>query len=150
MLDRMKSLLQAKDACVLATAADAQPHCSLMSYVTDEAGDRILMVTSRHSTKFTNLVQNPRVSLLVDTRDGASSGEGGEVQALTVAGRAEIEEDENEDAQARDRLLRGHPHLRPILEDPESVVICIHIDSFLLLDGPAKASFESNPTGTAP
>jgi len=150
MLDRMKSLLQAKDACVLATAADAQPHCSLMSYVTDEAGDRILMVTSRHSTKFTNLVQNPRVSLLVDTRDDAVAGEIGDVQALTVSGRAETAADENEDARARARLLQGHPHLRPILEDPESVIICVHIDSFLLLDGPTKASFEKNRAGMAP
>jgi hypothetical protein len=121
-----------------------------MSYVTDPSCDTVIMATLKHSTKFENIAENPRVSLLVDTRDSRGRGDHGSVQALTVAGEIEIEPDETRDAEARARLLERHPLLRAILEDPDSVLLYVRIESFLLLDGPTHASFETNPAGRRP
>ena len=36
MLEKMKALLRENSLCVLATCSEGRPHCSLMTYVTDE------------------------------------------------------------------------------------------------------------------
>lgn len=141
MLDRMKDLLRSKAFCVLATVADDVPHCSLMAYVPDAPCRRLYMVTKRDTTKFRNLRRNPRVSLLVDTRDEPEEDERSTL-ALTVAGRVEPVEDPIELHQVRSALQERHPGLGPILESADTAVLYVRIESLLLLDGPNEAHFE--------
>lgn len=142
MLDRMIDLLRSKDFCVLATAAGDRPHCSLMAYVTDPSCRCLYMTTSKGTTKFRNLCQNPRVSLLVDTRNEKEDSDQ-TTQALTVAGRFEPVEDETELCRARTALQKRHPGLGTLLEGENAAVLRIRIESFLLLDGPDQAHFEA-------
>lgn len=143
MIERMKALLREKDLCVLATAAGGAPHCSLMAYVTDEDGTALYMATMKSTTKYANLLENPRVSLLVDTRDDAAGAKtGGATQALTVEGRCEVLEETEERSRAHADLLHRHPTLREVLEHPDTVVLRVAVESFLLLDGPREAHFE--------
>lgn len=69
MLEGMKKLLKSKDTCVLATASGNEPHCSLMSYAVNDDCREIYMMTFRSTRKYENLLSNPVVSLLVDTRE---------------------------------------------------------------------------------
>ena len=69
MLSTMKNLAKEKDMCVLATASGGAPHCSLMAYVTDEDCSEIYMATQRNTQKYKNVLENPFVSLLIDTRE---------------------------------------------------------------------------------
>ena len=69
MLEQMKALARDKNMCVLATIAKAKPYCSLMAYVADESCEEIYMVTHRKTQKYQNLIENPAVSLLIDTRE---------------------------------------------------------------------------------
>jgi nitroimidazol reductase NimA-like FMN-containing flavoprotein (pyridoxamine 5'-phosphate oxidase superfamily) len=69
MLEEMKALAKEKNSCVLATIVDSKPYCSLMAYATNRSCTKIYMVTHRQTQKFQNLVANPAVSLLIDTRD---------------------------------------------------------------------------------
>jgi nitroimidazol reductase NimA-like FMN-containing flavoprotein (pyridoxamine 5'-phosphate oxidase superfamily) len=143
MIEQMKSLLQRKDLCVLATATGGVPHCSLMSYVVNEDCTALYMATLRDTTKFANLSENPRVSLLVDTRDDGASGEKSvPFQALTVAGRCEALGKTEERTHARAALLDRHPSLQEVLEHPDTEFLRVAIESFLLLDGPRKSHFE--------
>jgi nitroimidazol reductase NimA-like FMN-containing flavoprotein (pyridoxamine 5'-phosphate oxidase superfamily) len=140
MIERMIELLRSKDLCVLATASGGAPHCSLMAYVPAEDGRSLYTVTRKDTTKFENLRENPRVSLLVDTRDRPDENP---TRALTVAGRCEPMVPGEEEKRARAALTARHPRLSPILEDAESVILRIRIESFLLLDGPEEAHFET-------
>lgn len=141
MIERMIELLRSKDLCVLATVSGGAPHCSLMAYVPDESGRSLYMATRKDTTKFENLRENPRVSLLVDTRDDPAGDTQNPTRALTVSGRYEPVGSEAEGDRARAALRERHPRLAPILEDPETEILCIRIDSFLLLDGPVDAHF---------
>lgn len=143
MIERMIHLLRSKDLCVLATVSDGTPHCSLMAYVLDETGRSLYMATRKDTTKFENLRKNPRVSLLVDTRDEGTGGDGNPTRALTVDGRFEPVDREDEGARARAALLERHPRLEPLLGDPEAVILRVRIESLLLLDGPVEAHFET-------
>lgn len=135
MIDVMKNLAKKKDLCVLATVSGGNPHCSLMAYTTNDECSEIYMVTHRNTRKLKNLMENPSVSLLIDTREEHKGSHLPEAEAMTVSGVFEWLEDDREKAMVRERLLKRHPHLRIFLDDPDSELIRVKIHSFLLLKG---------------
>ena len=145
MIQLMKKLAKEKDICVLATVSGAKPHCSLMVYATDEDCSEIYMVTHRSTRKFKNLVENPSVSLLIDTREEHKGPRRPEAKAMTVSGTFERLGDNQKKMQVKARLLGRHPHLKEFLDHPDAELICIKIRSFLLLDGLTNAHFEEVP-----
>ena len=108
MLEKMKALAREKNICVLATIAGSKPYCSLMAYVTNKACTEMYMVTHRQTQKYQNLVANPAVSLLIDTRD-ASPRSG--AKAMTVEGVYQKIKDPTKEEAVRRKLLSTHPHL---------------------------------------
>ena len=77
MLETMKAMVQERGTCVLATASEGKPHCSLMTYVANDNCQEIYMVTQKNTKKYKNLMDNPHVSLLIDNRaQQAESGQG--------------------------------------------------------------------------
>lgn len=142
MLETMKKLAKEKDICVLATASGGTPYCSLMAYATDDDCREIYMVTYRNSRKYKNLMANPSVSLLLDTREEHTGSRRSEAKAVTIAGTFRRIEDPHREAMVREKLLLRHPHLKPFLEAADGEIICIRISSFLLLNGLTEAHFE--------
>ena len=141
MLRKMKNLLKEKDICVLATVSGNQPHCSLMAYVADEDGRQIYMVTLRDTKKFKNLIQNPAVSLLIDTREDDAGSQRSQAKALTVNGVFQrVEREKQTPMQAR--ILERHPHLRDLFTKGEAEIFCVRIESFQLLEGATDSHFE--------
>jgi nitroimidazol reductase NimA-like FMN-containing flavoprotein (pyridoxamine 5'-phosphate oxidase superfamily) len=145
MIESMKKLAKEKDICVLATVSGEKPHCSLMAYATDDDCSEIYMATHRGTKKFRNLMENPSVSLLIDTREEHKGSHRPEAKAMTVSGAFERLEDDQQTLWARARLLNRHPHLKEFMDHPDAEVICIKIRSFLLLDGLTDAHFEEIP-----
>jgi nitroimidazol reductase NimA-like FMN-containing flavoprotein (pyridoxamine 5'-phosphate oxidase superfamily) len=138
MSEEIKRFVMEKDFCVMATSSGRIPHCSLMAYVSGGDAGEIYMVTHRNTTKYKNLLENPFVSLLVDTREGFRRGEG---KAVTIEGTFQKIEDEEMRKTVKQSLLKRHPNLEAFLSHPEAEPFCIKIRSFLLLDGPTKARF---------
>ncbi len=145
MLGKIKSLVREKDICVLATVSKNKPHCSLMAYVTDEDCREIYMVTQRQTKKYENLLDNPSVSLLIDTREEYPGERRQEAKALTVSGTFQKIDDNKKKTHVRSRLLERHPHLKEFLDHPDAEIFCIRVVSFLLLDGLTEAHFETIP-----
>ncbi len=141
MRERIKAFLKEKDMCVLATTLEGKPHCSLMAYMTDEEAEWIYMVTHRSTTKYTNLLSNEKVSLLVDNRSEGVSGDRANLKALTVHGTFHAVEDR----EMRDRILeqvrQRHPHMQDFLNNPEAEIISVRASSFLFLDGISDSHF---------
>ena len=135
----MKALAREKNICVLATITGSKPYCSLMAYVTNEECTEIYMVTQRQTQKYQNLIANPAVSLLIDTRDTSPRSA---ARAMTVEGIFQKIKDPAKEKKVRRELLLAHPHLNEFMRLPEAEVIQIKIKSFLLLDGLTQASFQ--------
>ena len=139
MLEKMKDLAREKDICVLSTVSrDATPHCSLMTYVADEECREIYMATHSSTMKYQNLLHNPAVSLLIDSREVTPRQQ---AQAMTVSGVFQPIVDKNKRDRVEARLLRQHPHLKDFIKNPDTVLICIKVQSFLLLDGLTDSHF---------
>jgi nitroimidazol reductase NimA-like FMN-containing flavoprotein (pyridoxamine 5'-phosphate oxidase superfamily) len=142
MLERMKALVREKDICVLATVSGGTPHCSLMAYVADDDCREIYMVTHRETNKYKNLKENPAVSLLIDTREERGASPRSEARALTVGGVFQEIDEEDKRASVRARLLERHPNLGAFLDDSDAELLCIRVNSFLLLQGLTNAHYE--------
>jgi len=141
MIEKMKALAKQRDMCVLATVAGGIPHCSLMAYVTDEDCREIYMVTNKKTRKYKNLIENPSVSILIDTREEHSGLRRREAKALTVSGVSQEIGDKNKITMVRAKLLETHPHLQTFFDDPDVGIVRVKIKSFLLLDGLTEAHF---------
>lgn len=140
----IQEMIQTNNFCVMATVSGGEPHCSLMSYATDNDSREVYMATHTRTKKFRNLLANPYVSLLVDTRQNADVGASPPVptKALTISGTFHKDTDENKAADIRKRLLEKHAELKSILDDPDTEIIVVKISTVQLLDGITDAYFE--------
>lgn len=141
MNEKIKQLIKTQKACVLATASEGKPYCSLMAYIADENCRSIYMVSKRNSRKFKNLLDNPWVSLMIDTRNETSDAE--EQIALTIEGVFEPIVEDNKRESIKNRLLKIHPYIKSFLELPDAEIFCIRIKAFLLLDGLLNSYYET-------
>jgi nitroimidazol reductase NimA-like FMN-containing flavoprotein (pyridoxamine 5'-phosphate oxidase superfamily) len=143
MLKKMKDIVKGNDLCVLATVSEGKPHCSLMSYITDDECSEIYMISHKQTKKYANLTANPIVSLLIDTREEEKGRRRIDIKALTVSGEFQTINNPEKKDLIRSKFLKRHPHLTDFLNDPEAELFSIKIRSFQLLDGVKDAFFES-------
>ena len=139
MIEKIKQILMDEKYCVLATAMNNKPHCSLMAYCIDEDCKKLYMVTDKDSDKYRNLQANGIVSLMIDTR---SSDIGKTAKALTVNGSFKPINDEETINNVKQKLIERHPGLNVFLDKESSFIISIEVESFLLLDGFTDAYYE--------
>jgi general stress protein 26 len=136
----MKALVREKDTCVLATVSGGKPHCSLMSFIADSECREIFMVTHPQTRKYKNLQENPCVSLLIDTREEDRNLAVGQKKALTISGVFQ-KVDPVRKKVIRAQFLARHPQLKELVDDPDSVLISVRVQSFQLLEGVQDAYF---------
>ena len=138
MIEQMKDLAKQNNTCVMATITDRKPYCSLMAYVTNRDCTEVYMVTHRQTQKYQNLIENPAVSLLIDTRDISPRSQ---ARAMTVDGVYQKISNPDKVNKVRQKLLSAHPNFSEFLAHPEAEVLRIKIKSFLLLDGLTQSFF---------
>ena len=142
MREDIQALIQANKICVLATVWGGEPHCSLMSYATDDNCREIYMATHKETKKFRNLTANPSVSLLIDSRQDAGRDSSVRTKALTISGKVEKNINEKKMEAVQKRLFEKHAALKNIFNDPGTEIIIVKISAVQLLDGITDAYFE--------
>ena len=139
MIEKIKQIVKGEKYCVLATAMNNRPHCSLMAYTTEEDCKRLYMVTHKDSDKYRNLQTNKSVSLLIDTRGNRKEKS---AKALTVTGRFQEISNEEVLSLVKENLKARHPELDIFLNNDSSCVFSVEIESLLLLDGFTDSYYE--------
>ena len=139
--EKIRALMREQGTCVLATASENRPHCSLMAYLTNSSCDEIYLMTLKDSRKYQNMCENPAVSLLIDTRQDRLKFDQTKTMALTVSGRFDRIIKDTERERIQEELSRKHPGLKDFFENPEREPVKIMIESYLLLEGPTKAHY---------
>lgn len=139
MLEKIFHLLKSNDLCVLATCSKGKPLCSLMTYLVEDEGPIIYMVTRKDTTKFLNLMDNRQVSLLVDNRSNKRDNLQ-QIISITIEGIFTPLTNAAEEKRIGNLFKEKYPHLQGLLDDPLSIIIPVKVISFLLLEGPEKAS----------
>ncbi|MEI7883834.1 MAG: pyridoxamine 5'-phosphate oxidase family protein [Clostridia bacterium] len=146
MLAQVERLLQENKLCVLCTAGENKPHCSLMTYMPGEDPRVLYMVASRESKKYQNMLGNPDVSLLIDNRKGLGLEEQ-KISAVSLSGIYQLV-DSAELVEIGIKFTKMYPELAEIINNPSSALFAVKLQSFLFLAGPVdsyKGDFFSLP-----
>lgn len=133
-------LINENSFCVLSTSKNNLPNSSLMLYLSEEEGKTFYMMTQRGSLKSANVVENPEVSLLIDTREKALKSPG-LVRALTVYGTATFINDKEEENQLLTRLTQKHPSLSAFSLLKDTCILKVTAKKFLYLNGIEDAAY---------
>jgi nitroimidazol reductase NimA-like FMN-containing flavoprotein (pyridoxamine 5'-phosphate oxidase superfamily) len=139
----MKILLD-NSLCVLCTCKDDIPDASLMLYECDYQCSKIHMLTLKETTKYLNIANNSKVSLLIDTRDTADD-KTTQIQALTIHGEASVVDDNETSRQLIDQMIKKHDKLSNLASNHSVCVIEVSMKSILLLENVDKVSNVSLP-----
>ena len=129
--ETMRQLLDSQHLAVLATGDSGQPYCSLVAFVASADMREILFATGRKTHKYSNLSAEPRVSLLIDTRENREE-DLHEAMAATAVGIAEELTGEEREAQTEAYVAR-HPHLSDFVRAPSCALVRVRVEVYHLV-----------------
>jgi len=130
----VQELLNSQRLAVLATLMSDQlgrPYSNLIAFATTDDLKEILFATTRATRKFSNLIEDPRVSLLIDNRSNQET-DFGEASAVTVLGTAgEVLGSERKSY--LQLFLKKHPYLEEFVTAPTCALIRVKVEKFILV-----------------
>jgi nitroimidazol reductase NimA-like FMN-containing flavoprotein (pyridoxamine 5'-phosphate oxidase superfamily) len=129
--ERINILLGSQQFAVLSTQRDGQPYSSLMAFAYTSDLKNIVVATGKSTRKHQNIVQESRVSLLIDNRSN-SEDDFQAAMALTVLGKAELIQ-KAERQGYRELYLSRHPSLENFLASPSTAFLRIMVYHYLLV-----------------
>jgi nitroimidazol reductase NimA-like FMN-containing flavoprotein (pyridoxamine 5'-phosphate oxidase superfamily) len=127
----LEDLLQSQKLAVLATHKAGRPYTSLVAFASTEDLKQLIFATTRSTRKYANLIQDPRVALLIDNRSNQDSDihaaaavtATGEADEVPVAERKGLEH----------IYLAKHPHLKDFVSSPSCALIRIKANTYYLV-----------------
>jgi hypothetical protein len=137
--------LRAQNYCVLATADEhGQPYTSLMAFDVTSDLKHLVLLTNRATTKFSNLMCNRRVSVLIDNRENMGTDVEKAV-AITAIGDADEAVAADECDALRAAYIARHPYMRKFATSPECAIMRVTIRLYKVVRGNVKDVEEVNP-----
>ena len=127
----LQDLLQSQRYAVIATDDHGQPFTSLMAFVATEDLRKLVVLTERTRRKFTNLMANPNIALLIDNRENKGSDTQDSV-AVTAIGQA-YEAESAERALLLELFLDRHPYLATFAASPSCAIVTANISRYILV-----------------
>lgn len=128
---RFGRLLAGQRLAVLATQSGGQPYASLVAFSFDEDLGAVYFATERGTRKHRNLVENPRVALLVDSRTHQEI-DLVEAEAATLLGAARECTDEERASRLEAHVAR-HPGLSGFADSPGTALFRVEVETCLLV-----------------
>jgi nitroimidazol reductase NimA-like FMN-containing flavoprotein (pyridoxamine 5'-phosphate oxidase superfamily) len=126
----IRDLLTTQRLAVLATQNHGQPYTHLVTVAADPEQHHVLFPTLRATRKYHNLVTDPRVALLWDTRAGARQG--AEEMALAALGTAAEVTGADREPLLQFYLAR-HPHLADFVHRPDCALVQVRVQRYQLV-----------------
>jgi nitroimidazol reductase NimA-like FMN-containing flavoprotein (pyridoxamine 5'-phosphate oxidase superfamily) len=133
--DRLSMLDKIQPHAVLATEYGGQPYTSLIAYALTPDTKGLIFITPRSTRKYTNILKNERVSLLIDTRKNTPE-DYLSAESITILGKAHPVRKGTQ----WERLIRvfteKHSRLGKVTDSPKTALIlveistCIHVTQF--------------------
>lgn len=129
--EKIAGLLGSQQLAVLSTQRDGQPYSSLMAYAFTPELTNIVVATGKSTRKHQNLMQESRVSLLIDNRSNTEN-DFHAAMAVTVIGKAQLVE-QSERAEYEKIYLQRHPYLQTFLASPTTSFVKIAVSHYILV-----------------
>lgn len=133
--DRVSALNKVCPHAVLATDAAGQPYTSLVAHALTPDIRGVVFITPKATRKYRNILKNPRVSLLIDTRTNTPK-DYMKAESVTILGNARPIRRGKTRTTLAAIFLKKHPKLEEVMYSPETALIfikitkCIHVTKF--------------------
>ena len=131
IFEDIQHLLASQQFAVLSTQRNGQPYSSLMAFAFTPDLESIVVATGRSTRKHQNLIQESRVSLLIDNRTNGES-DFHKAKAVTVIGKAQIIV-ESERLRFEKIYLQRHPYLNEFLASSSTAFLKISVSRYVLV-----------------
>lgn len=129
--NKITRLLGSQQLAVLSTQRDGQPYSSLMAFAFTPDLANIVVATGKSTRKHQNLMQESRVSLLIDNRTN-SENDFHAAMAVTVIGKAQLIAPSEQSSYEKIYLQR-HPYLEKFLASPTTALVKIAVSHYILV-----------------
>ena len=127
LLKSINQLFHTQKLAVLATNMKGMPYTSLVAFVATVDLKEILFATFKNTKKYNNLLNEPRVSILIDNRKNEAS-DFQDAIAVSAKGHGKIITSQRERYQSL--YLKKHPTLDEFIKSPECVLIKIVVSEY--------------------
>ncbi len=124
-------LLHQQCLAVLATSGGTGPYGSLVAFASDQDLRHLVFATSRATRKYSNLLTDSAVALVVDNRENSES-DFHEAMAVTAIGSAR-EVTDAERVRWAEIYVHKHPHLLEFVSSPTSALFVVDIDRYYVV-----------------
>ena len=127
----VRELMSSQQLAVLATDLGAGPYCSLVGFVASSDLKSLFFATTRSTRKYQNMMANPCVSMLIDSRSNREA-DFHQAIAVTAIGRAEEAVKKPGSSFVR-RYLAKHPHLRDFVLSPSCALFRVRVEKYVVV-----------------
>lgn len=131
LLEQLGRFFEAQPLAVLATQNGIAPYVSLVAFASDDRPTYLLFSTTKSTRKYSNLMANPAVSLLIDNRKNKIE-DFRDSMAVTALGRAEPLEDSERSIMEKIYLMK-HPYLVDFLHSPTTAFFKVRIEKYIVV-----------------
>jgi nitroimidazol reductase NimA-like FMN-containing flavoprotein (pyridoxamine 5'-phosphate oxidase superfamily) len=127
----LKKFFESQPLAVLATQNGTAPYVSLVAFAANEKLTYLLFSTTRATRKYSNLLANPEVSLLIDNRKNTIE-DFQDAMAVTALGKVAHIEDFERGIMEKIYLMK-HPYLTDFLKSPTTAFLKIRIEKYIVV-----------------
>jgi heme iron utilization protein len=128
---KIKSITDETRFAVLATESNGRPYTNLVGFLLSKDLRSLYFFTSKNTRKYRNILNNPNICLLIDTRDKFTD-KTFLITAITVIGRAEVIEDMPRSVV--DMYLEKNIELKDFTESSFNSLVKVNITRYILVD----------------
>ncbi len=131
--EMIRNLLQSQLFCVLSTNLKEGnfPYSSLIAFLHSDDLSAIYFTTARNTTKFTNLLSDPRVGIFFDNRTNNLDDVQGAITA-TVLGKVE-ELDKENNKEIISEFKNKYPRLTEFIDSDKTAFLKIQIERYVIV-----------------
>ena len=126
------NVLSSQKIAVLGTSKDGEPYSCLIAFAVTDDLKEMVFATMRQRLKYTNIMNNPRVTLIIDNRDVKAS-DFNDTTSITMIGTAWDVKGDGRDQYAA-LLLKQHPALTDFVNSPDCAVLRVEIDKIYIVN----------------
>ena len=127
----LKNLFSSQLLAVLGTQSQSGPYGNLVAFAATEDLGTILFATTRSTRKYDNLMQTPRVAMVMDNRTNDEE-DFHEAVAVTATGSVkELDGDEKEKLQHF--FLSKHPYLTDFVHAPTCALLKVEVETYYIV-----------------
>ena len=122
--ERLRILNKKQLHAVIATDNGGQPYTSLVAFALTSDMEGILFATPRKTNKYRNIIKNPQVSVMIDSRSNSAKGYMHSEAVTMLGSAAPLRKGKRWDGMA-EVLIKKHPLLEEFIRAASTAVVFV-------------------------